>query len=276
MHMTNEHAIPTSPRGPLVVKYGGNAMRSDREPADPLLEEVARLHADGSGVVLVHGGGPEIDRELARRGIASRRIEGLRVTDAATLEVTEAVLCATLNKRLVRAFQALGIRAVGVSGQDGPTLIAERESVAATSDLGYVGAVARTDPRLLCALLAGGFLPVVAPLAIANDCAHAYNINADLAAAAVAAMLEARAFVIVTNVARVLRDPDDPHSGIDRLSLREASAFVIDDACRESMKPKLQAAIAAVAGGADIAYICASTPGAIQGAIDGNATLIAP
>ncbi len=249
-------------------------MSSDRESTDPLLEEVARLHAEGNAVVIVHGGGPEIDRELAQRGIVTRRIDGLRVTDAATLDVTEAVLCATLNKRLVRAFQALGIRAVGISGQDGPTLVAERIAPSATSDLGYVGAITKTDPRLLRALLTAGFLPVVAPLAIAHDCAHAYNVNADLAAAAIAATLGARALVIVTNVARVLRDLDDPSSGIDCLSLREAEMFAASDACRESMRPKLRAAIAAVAGGADIAYICAAAPGAIQDAIDGNATRV--
>ena len=281
MHMTHYYA--RAGQAPLVVKYGGNALAGDGAP-DPVLEEIADLHLAGEPVVLVHGGGPEIDRALDERGVASQRVDGLRVTDATTLAVTEAVLCATLNKRLVRALGALGVRAAGISGQDGALLVADRARSVRGADLGYVGTVARTDPHLVRTLLAAGFVPVVAPLALARDCAHAYNVNADLAAAAVAAALRARAFVIVTNVPRVLRDPDDPASGIDSLALDEARRFAQSDACRSSMKPKLEAAISAVAGnaagtvdrtqGAAAAYICAARPHAIAKAFAGEATRV--
>src|SRR6202035_3007870 len=121
MHMTHNYART------IVVKYGGGAMpASPAGQADPVLSEIAGLCAAGSEVVLVHGGGPEIDSALARRGVQTLRIDGMRVTDAATLEVTEAVLCGSVNKRIVREALALGLAAVGLSGQDGKMLIAER------------------------------------------------------------------------------------------------------------------------------------------------------
>lgn len=266
--MTHEYASPEV----LVLKYGGNAMPSDG--ADPLLAEAVARHRSGEPLVLVHGGGPEIDRALRERNIPARRIDGLRVTDHATLAVTEAVLSATVNKRLVRACRALGAAAVGISGQDGGLLVARRATGAGGEDLGYVGTIVRVDPSLLWTLLRAGFLPIVSPLGLSEDGLQAYNVNADSAAGAIAAALHAYALVIVTNVARLLRDPDDPSSGIDALSIREAERFVRSAACRGSMKPKLHAASAAVAGGAGAAYLCASGPNAIAGALLGNATVV--
>ena len=222
--------------------------------------------------MLVHGGGPEIDRWLADRHVPTRRVDGLRVTDEATLEVTEAVLCATINKRLVRACAALGARAVGISGEDADTLVARTAHGSHGEDLGYVGDVAACDPSLINLLLAAKYLPVVAPLAVASDDAHAFNVNADLAAAAIAGALHARAFIMITNVERVRRDPKDPASGIDRLSLDEARAFTKTPACEGGMLPKMQAAIAAVEAGASASYIC--RPHAIADALAGNATIV--
>jgi acetylglutamate kinase len=258
----------------LVVKYGGNAMPEGDEP-DHLFEEIAQLRREGCHIVLVHGGGPEIDRALAQRDVGGKRIDGLRVTSADALDIIESVLCATLNKRIVRAFSALGLPAAGISGQDGATLVAQRERGTGGVDLGYVGRVVSSDPRLIRALLAGGFLPVVAPLAIAADAAHAFNVNADLAAAAIASALNARALLLVTNVSRVRRDADDPDSGIDRFGLAEAVAFATSPACRSSMKPKVAAAAAAVSGGSNAAYICEARPGAIRAALGGDATIVA-
>jgi len=242
--------------------------------SDPILEEVAALWRSGSAVVLVHGGGPDIDRALARRGIATQRVDGMRVTDAATLEVTEAVLCGAVNKRIVRQCLALGLPAAGISGEDGRTLIAERAVNSNGADLGYVGAIAAVDSRLLRALLDAGFLPVVAPLAIARDASHAYNVNADLAASAIAAALEVDAFVAITNVPRVLRELDDPSSGIECLTPEEAFRFVASDACSSSMKPKVAAAAAAARDGVGASYICSAKPSAIASALGGDATIV--
>jgi acetylglutamate kinase len=251
--------------GPIVIKYGGNAMGD----GDGFLAEVAAQVEVGTPVVLVHGGGPEIDRRLAERGVITRRIDGLRVTDDVTLEVTEAVLCGTLNKRLVRALTALGVRAAGISGQDAGTLLA---APATNRALGHVGERVTCDPALIRTLLAGGYLPVVAPLAASVD-GRALNVNADLAAAAIASALGARAFILVTNVPRVLRDPADPCSGIERLSLDEARAFAASDACAGGMRPKIEAAIGAVVDGAAASFICGPQP--LAAALAGHATVIA-
>ena len=274
-----EHKYST----PLVVKYGGSALGTAGHPEaeraskgggqDPVLASAVALHRRGSPVVLVHGGGPEIDRWLAERNVPTRRVDGLRVTDDATLEVTEAVLCATVNKRIVRTCAALGAKAVGISGEDAGTLVAKRALGSKGEDLGYVGEVTSCDPVLIDLLLDAGYLPVVAPLAVAEDKAHAYNVNADLAAAALAGALRAHAFVMITDVERVRRDPSDPASGIDRMSLAQARAFMQTPACEGGMKPKMHAAIAAVDAGAATAYICAQQP--IADILAGNATIIA-
>lgn len=269
MHMLHKYAST------VVVKYGGGAMpAAAAESADPILAEIASLREAGSEVVLVHGGGPEIDAALAQRGIETTRIDGMRVTDAATLDVTEAVLCGSINKRLVREALALGIPAVGLSGQDGKMLIAERASGLHGEDLGYVGRIISTDARALRALLHDGYVPIVAPLAVAWDGAHAYNVNADLAAAAIASALRADALVAVTNVSRVFRDPDDCASGFDRLTSDEALDFARSAACRSSMKPKIESAACAVQNGASAAYICSRKPNAISAAMAGDATVI--
>lgn len=269
MHMMHEYART------LVVKYGGGAMRGcGGGEVDPVLAELAMLRAAGSAVVLVHGGGPEIDSALAELGISTSRVDGLRVTDAATLRVTEAVLCASINKRIVRGALALGMPAVGLSGQDGGMLIAERAVGLHGEDLGYVGQIVSTDVRPLRALLDAGLLPVVAPLAVARSGDHAYNVNADLAAAALAGALRADVFVAITNVPRVFRDPSDPSSGIDAFTPEDALRFAAGETCRSSMKPKLLAAAGAVRDGAATAYICSVKPNAIAAAIRGEATMI--
>jgi acetylglutamate kinase len=268
MHMTNNYART------IVVKYGGAAMPASSTTPDPILVETVALHKAGNAIVLVHGGGPEIDSALARRGIGTVRIDGLRVTDGGSLEITEAVLCATVNKRIVRNALALGVPAVGLSGQDGNMLVAERAVGLRGEDLGYVGRIVTTDVRPLCALLGMGFLPIVAPLAVAYDKSHAFNVNADLAAAAIAAALRADVFVAVTNVPRVFRDPGDPASGIDAITPDEALRFAASKACQSSMKPKIEGAACAVRDGAVAAYICSAKPNAIAAAIEGDATVI--
>lgn len=238
---------------------------------EALLAELAELRAAGHAVILVHGGGPEIDEALTRRGVESRRVDGLRVTGAEALETVEAVLCATTNKRLVRACLQRGIPAVGISGQDGGLIRAR----SAGKDLGFVGEITSIDPAPLLALLEGGFLPIVAPLAIGEDSAHAYNVNADTAAGAIAGAVRADAYITLTNVPRVLRDQSDTSSALHELTVAEAQAFARSDACTSGMKPKMLAAIGAITGGALRAYICAAQPGAIAGALAGNATIIA-
>ncbi|HEV3155585.1 MAG TPA: acetylglutamate kinase [Candidatus Baltobacteraceae bacterium] len=257
----------------LVVKHGGNAAGPGADAA--LIAELAQLHADGHDVVLVHGGGPEIDAALAEAGVVTERVDGLRVTDAAALSVVEAVLCASANKRLVRACLTGGVPAIGISGQDGGLLRARRARTASGADLGFVGEIVSVDPAPLLALFAGGYVPVVAPLATGESAECAYNVNADTAAGAIASALLADAFITLTNVDRVLADRLDPGSALERISVSDAHRFAASASCEGGMKPKILAAAKAVAGGAKHAFICAAKPRAIQLALAGEATIIA-
>lgn len=241
---------------------------------DPLLDDVAARVRMGDRVVLVHGGGPQIDAALALRGFAPPRVGGLRVTDAATLDVTESVLCGTVNKALVRALLRRGIRAAGISGEDGGTLVARLALPIAEVPLGYVGEVERVEPALVRTLLAAGFVPVVAPLGVAADAAHALNLNADTAAGALAGALAADAYVIVTNVERVRRDVADPTSGIATLSAREALVLLSDGTFDGGMRPKMQSALDALARGARSAIICGCGPGALERGVSGGGTTV--
>lgn len=256
----------------LVIKYGGSVLAAGAPVS--LFAEVANLIAAGHAIVLVHGGGPEIDAALAAASVKSERVEGLRVTDLRTLTVAEAVLCGTLNKRIVRECLHAGIEAVGLSGQDGALLEGRRISSSSGADIGYVGEISRVSDRVLLALLQSGFTPVVAPVAVSYDRANALNVNADTSAGAIAAALRADAMVLLTDVARVLRDPKDTASEIQHFTIEEARLFADSPGCQNSMRPKVLAAADAVAGGAARACICAMGPGAIADALAGNATVV--
>jgi acetylglutamate kinase len=253
----------------IVLKYGGNAMTAGAD--DPVLDELAQLARAGTSIVLVHGGGPQIDAALREKGIAEERIEGLRVTSAAARDVVEAVLCGSVNKDLVRGLLARGARAFGFSGEDGAILTARRMYVAG-GDLGFVGEPAAVDTVLLRGLLGLGVLPVIAPLGLDPDASVALNLNADTAAGAVAAALQADAYVVLTNVAGVRRDRNDPASVIPRLTVAEAGALLADGTFGNGMRPKMRAAIDAVEGGARRAVIGAAEPGGIGAALAGRGT----
>jgi len=237
-----------------VVKFGGNAMTHEAE--DSLFSEVGKLQAAGVRVVLVHGGGPAIDAELAAKGITTERIDGQRVTSAETLAVTEAVLCGTINKQLVRALLARDIMAAGISGQDCGLLTCDRRL---PESLGFVGSIRAVAPGLILGLLEAGIVPVIAPLGVAADFSTAYNINADEAAGAIAVGIKADALILITNVDRVRRDEQDPDSDIAHMTPHQALVFATSDACRNSMKPKVRAAGSAVDGGVLRAQITSST-----------------
>jgi acetylglutamate kinase len=254
-----------------VLKYGGNAM-SAAGGEDPTLDEVATFAARGDGVVLVHGGGPQIDAELHVKAIDEVRIQGLRVTGGATRDVVEYVLCGTVNKALVRALAARGARAVGISGQDGGLLGARRAGTLAGVDLGYVGEITAVDPAAARALLDAGFVVVVAPLALDVERGDALNCNADTAAGALAGALRADAYVVITNVAGVRRRLEDADSVIPRLTVAEAEALLADGTLADGMVPKMRAAIGAVRRGAQRAVIAGAGYGAIDAALRGIGT----
>ena len=253
----------------IVLKYGGNAMTAGTD--DPVLDEIAALARAGTSVVLVLGGGPQIDAALKLHGIPEERIEGLRVTSAAVRDVVEAVLCGTVNKDLVRSLQARGARAFGFSGQDAGIVCARRMAIAA-GDLGYVGEPVAVDADAIRGILGLGLLPVIAPLGLDREAGVALNLNADTAAGAIAAALGADAYVVLTNVAGVRRDVRDPHSVIPRLTVADARRFLADGTFTDGMIPKMRAAIEAVQGGARRALIAAAAPDGIRNALTGGGT----
>jgi acetylglutamate kinase len=259
----------------IVLKYGGNAMGSPAD-SDPILDDCAERVRTGDRLVVVHGGGPQIDAELQRRGIPQRRVQGLRVTDAATLAITESVLCGSVNKALVRAALARMMHAVGVSGQDGRLLIAEPALDGQGRSLGFVGRITGVTPQPLITLLEQGFVPIVAPLGIAPDASTALNVNADTAAGAIAGALRADAYIVVTNVDRVRLNVADPSSGIAQLTTEEAERYLASGAFDGGMRPKMESAIDALASGAGRALICGSGAQAITRALDGEATTLIP
>jgi acetylglutamate kinase len=257
----------------IVLKYGGNALAGQGGP-DPLLDEIAERVAGGDRVVLVHGGGPQIDAALAERGVPQRRVAGLRVTDAATLAVTESVLCGTVNKALVRALLTRGVCAAGISGQDGALLVARKMAPIDGQDLGFVGEIVSVNPAIIEGLFAARMVPVVAPLAVTSEGGTVLNVNADTSAGAIAGGLKADAYVIVTNVNRVRLNVDDPTSGIGRIDEATARRHMADGIFTGGMLPKMESALDALARGARSAIICGSAQGTLARAFAGAATTV--
>lgn len=228
----------------LVVKYGGSAMTGDADDLASFAGDVALLHAVGIRVVVVHGGGPQIGRLMARLGMEPRFVDGLRVTDADTLDVARMVLVGSVNRDLVGALNVAGAPAVGLSGEDARTIVASPRS----PGLGFVGNIDHVAPRLLLQLLDDGVVPVVATIGV-DPSGQAYNINADTAAGAVAEALEAEKLVYLTDVEGVRRDADDPDSLASELSADELDALVASGAVNAGMIPKAQACALAVRSG---------------------------
>lgn len=253
----------------IVLKYGGNAMLPGA--ADPVLDEIAELATAGISIVMVHGGGPQIDAALRVHGVREERIDGLRVTSSEVLDVVESVLCGTVNKELVRHLIARGARAFGFSGQDAGVLAA-RHMVLPGGDLGFVGEPAAVDTGLIRGLLALGLLPVIAPLGLDAAANTALNLNADTAAGAIAGALAADAYVVLTNVAGVRRDRDDPATVIPRLTIAQAEGFLADGTFSDGMRPKMRAAIDAVRRGARRAVIGEAGRDGIRSALGGAGT----
>lgn len=225
----------------IVLKVGGNEIDDERF-LEGLVEAIGSLRAEAAPV-LVHGGGKEIARLQAALGLEPRFIEGLRVTDEATLAVTEMVLSGAVNKRLVARLVSRGIPAVGLSGVDGG-LLRVRPLVHPAGDLGRVGEVTSVDLSVLSLLLRQGVVPVVSPISLGPE-GRSYNVNADHAAMALARALGARSLAFVTNVPGVLIDGQV----VARLTAPEAEAWIRAGTISGGMVPKVRAALDVVAAG---------------------------
>ena len=233
----------------VVVKVGGLPM-TDPARARSLAKDVLLLHSVGIRVVLIHGGGPQIDEQMARQGIAVQRVEGLRVTDAEALDVVRMVLVGKINRELVSAVNALEPVAVGVAGEDGRLL----ETRPIDPALGFVGKVEHVRAGLLHALLDDGLVPIVSTVG-ADSSGQPYNVNADDAARAIAVAMAAEKIVYLTGAPGLLEDPTDPDSLVHRLSAAEARRRIADTSVTGGMIPKLAACAEAVEGGVGSAHM---------------------
>ncbi|MDR1573451.1 MAG: acetylglutamate kinase [Clostridiales Family XIII bacterium] len=229
----------------IVVKYGGAAM-SDEARKRAVMRDVALLSRLGVRLTLVHGGGPEIDALLRRLGKEPVFVDGLRHTDAETMDVVCMVLAGKVNKDLVGLLCAAGGKAVGFCGADGAMLRAERRRAA--PDLGFVGEIRQADATLLEMALSKGFTPVVATIGVGADGAL-FNINADTAAAAVACALQAESLISMTDVKGVLQGADGAGAPIKTLRATEARDLIARGIVRGGMIPKIECCVAAVCGG---------------------------
>ena len=229
----------------VVVKVGGEPL-DDPRLATKVAEDVALLALVGVAVVVVHGGGPQISRALQLHGVEPRFVGGLRVTDEQSMEVVRTTLVGEINAELVRRLNAAGIPAVGLSGIDAASILAEKTTGAGGEQLGRVGSVAAVRTDLLHTLLESGFTPVLASLGIASD-GETLNVNADVAAAAVAGALGAEKLVYVTNVDGLYRDLGDPASLISEMKRDDLRALV--PGLSEGMRPKMESALAALDAG---------------------------
>ena len=233
-----------------VIKLGGSLLDDKNRRADALAS-IAAAWNSGRQLVLVHGGGKHVDAALAKVGIAKRTHAGLRVTDDATLDVVVSVLGGTVNKMLVAELTALGIRAAGISGCDGSTLIADRHEPIDGVDLGHVGQVTGSNRALITAMLTYGILPVVSSVA-QGPAGTLLNVNADTAAAAIAVAHNADALHFITDVPGLL---DATGNVVGRLTVRDAHVLLGSGAVSGGMRPKLHAALNALQSGVGAIHI---------------------
>ncbi|MCQ2403847.1 MAG: acetylglutamate kinase [Lentisphaeria bacterium] len=227
----------------IVVKYGGNAMVDDRLK-DQVMEDIALLHLIGVKVVLVHGGGPEINETMARLGKKAEFVNGLRVTDKETIDIVQMVLAGKIGKDLVSRLEGKGASAIGLSGVDGHLITA----VCKDPQLGYVGKVTKVNIVPVLDLLEKGYVPVISTLGFGED-GHAYNINGDTAAAYVAGALHAERLIMLTDIAGLLKDKDDPSTLIPEISVPEAKKLMEDGTVSGGMIPKIDCCITAIQAG---------------------------
>jgi acetylglutamate kinase len=237
----------------FVIKYGGHAM-VDAELAEVFARDIVLLKQVGINPIVVHGGGPQIGGMLKRLAIESEFIDGLRVTDAATVEVVEMVLAGTINKQIVAAIMKAGGTAVGLSGKDGGLIKARKVTERRGErqiDLGFVGEPSEINPQVLHALERADIVPVIAPIGFGEK-GETYNINADTAAGAIAAAVKAARLLMLTDVAGVL---DKSGALLEDLSVHQVHALMADGTISGGMIPKLETCVDAVAQGVEAAVI---------------------
>lgn len=231
----------------FVIKYGGSIMKNE-EAQKAFIEDVLRLKNMGVNLVIVHGGGPEINKWLERSGIGSNFVNGLRVTDRATMEIVEMVLSGHVNKRIAANLSRNGINAIGVSGRDSNLIRAKRKYLYEADeviDIGYVGEVTSVNKNFLEDLLDKDYIPVVSPVGCDSK-GNVYNINADYAASFISSVLNAEKLIIMTDVAGVYKDIKDSTSLISSITIEEIKDYIDCGIISKGMIPKMECCIDAI------------------------------
>ncbi len=224
----------------IVIKYGGNAMVSE-DLKQQVMEDIALLHMIGVHVVLLHGGGPEISSMLGRLGKKSEFVNGLRVTDEETIDVVQMVLAGKVNKSLVNLLQSKGVNAVGLSGIDSHMI----QAVMKDPDLGYVGRITGVNVDIIRAVMEDGYIPVISTLGCDPE-GNVYNINADTAASYIAGAIGAERLFMMTDIAGIMMDKDDPSTLIPCVDIEEAVTLFEQGVISGGMIPKVECCIDAI------------------------------
>lgn len=235
----------------IIVKYGGSAM-IDETLKKQVIQDVTLLKLVGFKPIIVHGGGKEISKWVAKSGMEPEFVNGLRKTDEATMEIAEMVL-GKVNKSLVQMVQELGVNAIGISGKDGGLLQVEKK-LSEGQDIGYVGEIKKVNPKILHDLLEKDFLPIVCPVGM-DDHYETYNINADDAACAIATALKAEKLAFLTDIEGVYKDPDDKDTLISELRVSDAHKLIEEGYIGGGMLPKLNNCIDAIDKGVNRVHI---------------------
>ena len=233
----------------VVIKYGGNAMING-ELKSAVMHDIVLMSLIGVKVVLVHGGGPEISGMLKKIGKESVFKNGLRVTDAETVEIVQMVLAGKTNKDLVNLLETTGGKAIGLCGIDGHMIDAEMLD----SELGYVGEIKAINTQPILDLLEKGYIPVISTVGCDSK-GNVYNINADTAAAQIAGQLKAESFISMTDISGIMRDKDDPDSLISKINVSEAGVLIRDGIIQGGMIPKVECCIEAIRQGVQKVFI---------------------
>lgn len=235
----------------IVIKYGGNAMLNE-ELKNNVIRDVVLLSEIGIKVVLVHGGGPGIDAMLEKMDKPSQFVNGLRYTDEETMDVVQMVLAGQMNKNLVSLISKAGSKAVGICGLDANLI--EAKKYEGDADLGYVGEITQINEKIIVDLLNHGYIPVIASVGCDEE-GHSYNINADLAAAAIAGKLNAENMILVSNIPGLLADSEDEDSLLAMVSVEEIEVLKEKEIIVGGMIPKVDCCVSAIAQGVHKACI---------------------
>lgn len=233
----------------IVVKYGGNAMIND-ELKEAVMRDLVLLTTVGIKVVLVHGGGPAINKTLDKIGVESKFVDGLRVTDKETVDVVQMVLAGKVNKDLVCQIGNLGGYAIGLSGMDGNMI----KCKPLDSEHGFVGEITETNMEVISEVLANNFIPVISTIGY-DEHGNCYNINADTVAAQIAGDLKAEALISMTDIVGLLRDVNDDSSKIQKVFISDIPALIADGIIKGGMIPKIDSMTQAIRNGCTKAFI---------------------